>query len=159
MKVTGGTTVNGVVFTNAGIVSYNSTNGAYTEDFYWNPAGIVTGTVKVEAVFVNGGTILADLGFAVGSPNIFYTYSGGVQHTLETVTSTPYFHHVQMVYHPATTYADYYIDDVLAGQSLIVGKTTAVSGPSGAWGGFLFPASLGTTPDVFYVDNYQIYHY
>ena len=159
MKVTGGSGVAGGVYTQNGVVSYSPSNGDFDVDFYWNPSGIVTASVKVEAVFVNSGVIMADLGFAYGSTNTFYVYSGGTAHTVESVTSSPYYHHIVMVYHPSTTLSDYYDDGNLIAQGVNVGKTVTVSGAPTTWAGFIFPASLGTTPDTFNVDNFQIYHY
>jgi hypothetical protein len=158
MKITGGSGVNGAAYTQTGVVPYLTTYKDYYMAFDWDPSGTAIASVKVEAVLVNNNTVLADLGFAVGSPNTFYVYNAGVPVTIDTVSSTPYFHHIQLVYHISTQLSDYYIDNVLVTQGVNTGKSYTISGTPVTWAGFVFPASLGTS-DFFNIDDFQLFHY
>ena len=158
MKVAGSSGVNGAAFTQSGIVPYSATYKDYYVAFDWDPSGIAIASVKAEAVLVNSGTVLAALGFAVGSPNTFYVYSAGSPVTIDTVSSTPYFHHIQMVYHVSTQLSDYYIDNVLVTQGVNPGKVYTITGAPTTWAGFIFPSGMGTS-DFFNVDNFQLFHY
>ena len=156
-KIKGSAGVDSVVYSNSGVIP-PYTIGDYTLDFYWNPANVQVPAVTVEAALISNGQALAALTFATGTPNTFTVNNGGSPYTLESVSSSPYFHHIVIVYHNTSGLSDYYDDNIMIGQNINAKATLIFPGEPISCVAFYFPGSLAPT-DYFNVDNVEVYHY